>query len=371
MLEIFFSFSILLLSQMAAADQSPNTKSQLPNILNTNHQCVQLARTILKHDKPDKIAGTNNVAELIKCLEGDYYYFDRGAAKLALVHIGQPAVPLLINALKDSDFRISEGAAFALGMMGPNAKLAVPVLKEILRQKPQPGMRLQRDVAIALGKIGEVDFLILALQGKEENIQPYLASQGLGGAGPSAAAAVPALLKILNGPDHAAQMYAADALGAIGPAANPAVPRLRELSRSSLNFVRRSAGEALLKIGTAEAMEAAEPYERRKHLVDGFFKAMSIFIAMPWLAAVLGIGFGAMAFATARNNIKRKFTARLLYTTAIFWLVYAAWEFYSGLTGANIRVDLLFIYPILFLVTIVSLILWLIGLGRSKGSNSH
>ncbi len=364
--KLLFSINIFLLCQLSTADvQSINSSINLPNASNTNYECVKLARLILNQNKKD---GLENIPELIKCLEGDYFYFDRGAAKIALSYIGQPAVTHLIHALSDSRPKIAEGAAIALGMIGSDAREAVPVLKDIIRQKQKlhTDIMLKNKAAIALAKIGEIDFLIRALQGKEEKINPYTACIGLGAAGPKAAPAVPTLLKILNSPDNAARMYAADALGEIGPAASSAVPRLEELSNSSLNFVRRAAGEALLKIGTPEAKEAAKFYAFRKKLFADFFSLMSIFMVMPWLAILVGIGIGIIAFYTMRKNEKKKYLPKVLYATAIFWIFYAAWEYYSHSIGANIRVDLLIIYPVLFGLTLFSLIFWLVSLMRSK-----
>jgi len=361
---LFISVSILFLSLVIHAEShSTAPAAQLPNASNTDHQCVVLARSVLEQNPTE---GVRSVPDLIKCLEGDYFYFDNGAAKIALTHIGQPAVASLVDSLKDPSPRVAEGAAIALGMIGTEAGAAVPALKEALRQTPKPGVMLPREAAIALGKIGEIEFLVRALQGEEADVSTYLASQGLGAAGPNAAPAIPVFMEILNGSDAASQMYAAEALGAIGPASNPAVPRLRELTNSSLNFVRRSAGEALIRIATPEAMKAAKSYQRRKWLVESFFKTMSVFTMMPWLAGVVGVVIGIVAFTTTRQNNKRSLIAKVLYAISVFWLIYSAWEIYSRSTGANIRVDLLFIYPFLFFVTAIGVILWLIGLKRTK-----
>jgi len=366
---LFISISLLFLSQFAYADsQSATPTFQLPNASNTDQQCVVLARSVLEQNQTE---GIQSVPGLIKCLEGDYFYFDKGAAKIALSHIGQPAVALLVDALNDRSPRVAEGAAITLGMIGPAATAAVSALKEALRQKPKPGVMLPREAAIALGKIGEIEFLIRALQGDEANVSTYLASQGLGAAGPNAAPAIPILMEILNGSEAPSQMYAADALGAIGAASNPAVPRLRELTNSPLNFVRRSAGEALIKIATPEAMEAAKPYQRRKFLFESFFNAMSVFMIVPWLGGVVGVGMGIMAFTTTRKNNKRRFIAKVLYTISVFWLIYTAWEIYSYSIGANIRVDLLYVYPFLFFVTVLGLIFWLIVLKRTRFNQPH
>lgn len=370
LLRRFWQVSLILvvIPQGAYSDAKSHASSQLPQILNTDQQCVVLARAVLEQNE---VEGTKSVPKLIECLEGEQYYFDKGAARIALAHIGQPAVPFLMKSLDDPNPSISEGAAIALGMIGPRAKEAVPALKDILRRKPESGLRQGIEAAKALGKIGEIDFLIRAFRGEEANISPYLASLGLGAAGPAASSAVPVLMEALDSSDSSAQMYAADALGAMGAAANPAVPRLRELSGSSWNFVRHSAGEALIKIGTPEAKEAAKPYERRKYVVDGFFRIMSVFIVLPPLAAVVGLCLGVMAYANVRNRAKGRFLGGALYVPAMSWIVYAVWEYYCRVKGYNIRVDLLFIYPILALATALGLTLWVVSLKLYKSERKQ
>lgn len=363
----FFAIFTLLFGQIVDAKTNAAT-IQLRNASNTDRQCVSLAREVLQQDE---ITAEKSIPQLITCLAGEYYYFEKGAAKITLAHIGKPSIPLLIKALNNTDNLISEGAIITLGLIGPEAQEAVPVLKKILRQKPKAGasLSLPRSAAQALGKIGEIDFLIRVLEGKEANIQPYFASHGLGAAGSAAAPAIPVLMEALKSSNGPTQMYAADALGAIGTAANPAVPRLSELSKSSLNFVRRAAGEALIKIGTPDAKEAAKSYELRKNIFETFFKVMSVFVAMPYLALVLGLCLAVAAFATARNRVKGKFLIKMLYVPAIAWIMYAAWEYYSTLLGANIRVDLLFIYPIMAIITMLGLLFWFIGVRQSKSDS--
>jgi HEAT repeat protein len=52
---------------------------------------------------------------------------------MALAYIGQPAVALLLDVLKEPSFKVAEGAAITLGMIGPEATAAVPSFKETLR----------------------------------------------------------------------------------------------------------------------------------------------------------------------------------------------------------------------------------------------
>jgi hypothetical protein len=60
-----------------------------------------------------------------------------------------------------------------------------------------------------------------------------------------------------------------------------------------------------------------------------------------------------------------------LYIPAIFWIFYAGWEYYCQVKRYDIRVDLLFIYPILALATALALAIWVIGLTRFKSDSKR
>ena len=333
-------------------------------INNTDRQCRTLALATL--ELPD-IEKQRNIQELIECLKHEYFYsLHAGASKYTLLQIGGLALPGLIEALKNQDHRVAEGAAIVLGMVGPEAKEAAPALKELLRSKSAPQGLRKYEVARALGKIDEIDYLIRALRGEEPGVSAFNASHGIIGAGPKAVKAIPALLEMLNGDKAPEQSFAADALGAIGEASNEAIPRLKALTKSKHDFVRRAAGEALLKFGTPEAIEAAKPYKLRKDIYDGFFKAMSVFVWNPWLAVVVGMLIGAITYLTTKEFTKKTIMMRSLYLPAVLWLIYAAWEFYARMQGANIRIDLLVIYPLLVAITTIGFVLWFIGIRRGR-----
>lgn len=335
-----------------------------PRIHSTSQQCRTLANVTLELPYKEK---QKNIQKLIQCLEHEYFYaLHRGASKYTLFQIGKPALPHLTDALNHQDYRIAEGAAITLGMVGPKAKEAVPALKELLRSDSAPKGLRKYEVARALGKIGEINFLIRALKGEEPGVNSFNSSHGIQGAGSNAIKAIPQLLIMINGEDASEQMIAADALGAIGAESHEAIPRLKELSKSEYNFVRRSAGEALLKIGTPEAIEAAKPYSFRKGIYENFFKAMSIFVWNPWLAAVVGLLIGAIGYSTTKKFSEKTKMMKSLYVPASLWIIYAVWEYYARMQGANIRIDLLVIYPLLIVVTILGFVSWFIGIRMSK-----
>ena len=75
---------------------------------------------------------------------------------------------------------------------------------------------------------------------------------------------------------------------------------------------------------------------------------MSIFIAYPWLAAVIGAVLVTLGWKARRWGV---------VTIGVVWVIYAAYE--TGMhqrwlcTGeCNIRVDLLLIYPMLLVASV-------------------
>lgn len=93
-----------------------------------------------------------------------------------------------------------------------------------------------------------------------------------------------------------------------------------------------------------------------------------LFIAMPLLAFLPGIALLAAGLWT------RSHAPRVVLWAGIAWLVYAVWE--TGLfvlsrsrgeDGANIRVDLLLIAPLLLGLTLLAVVLW-IRAGVSAGA---
>lgn len=118
-----------------------------------------------------------------------------GRANLALITIGEPAVPALVELLKSEDPRARTLAATAFWGMGTKARAAVPALSETLADK-DPALRVAS--AMALETMG-----------------------------PEARAAVPALVKCLRDREGRVRQAAVKALARIGPDAREAIPALR------------------------------------------------------------------------------------------------------------------------------------------------
>ena len=91
---------------------------------------------------------------------------------------------------------------------------------------------------------------------------------------------------------------------------------------------------------------------------------LGIFILFPWLAAVLGVLLLGLGFRRAR---------RAAITAGLIWVLYAVYE--TGMKQrwwcsgeCNIRIDLLLVYPMLLVLTVVGMVSLLrTGRGHSLG----
>jgi HEAT repeat protein len=176
----------------------------------------------------------------------------------ALVRVGEPAVPALINVLRSTNSAAQAGAVSALGLVGPQARTAVPWLIRILEHPEVPDDRepLAYRAVQALGQIGPDavsavpalnqlfgkdvvpdDVIITALErigapptrnwvedllrGTDSGMVHYLIRLG-----PRAREAVPALKKALSNPEPQVRYNSAAALAFNEPAVAEAIPVL-------------------------------------------------------------------------------------------------------------------------------------------------
>jgi HEAT repeat protein len=137
-----------------------------------------------------------------------------GQANLALIRIGEPAVPAVVELLGSDDAQLRARAASTLWGMGSKGKAAVPALASTLAD---PDMEVRVASAMALEGIG-----------------------------PDAKEAVPALVRALKDREGRVRQWAAKALGKIGPAAKDALPALVEASK--FDPIRPAVEEAISQI---------------------------------------------------------------------------------------------------------------------------
>ncbi len=184
---------------------------------------------------------------------------DKNPAIPGLMAIGAPAVPALLNALKDKNLLGEDrnrvvlalaaidtsprivallsdglkdrkddfndhpvGLIRALAEIGPEAKEAVPLLLEILRRKKGDRTSWPNEAAKALGEIAAGDKKVLAAltETLKDEFTVVEALRGLVLLGPSS---VPTLLDALRNKDYPYRNYVVDSLGELGKAALPAL----------------------------------------------------------------------------------------------------------------------------------------------------
>jgi HEAT repeat protein len=247
----FLSFtSPLLLTRNAAAQNQSASKASSQEInslikkLKTNDE-KELDATISELGK----IGEPAIPALIEALRDRNLLVRRSAAGVLEEKIGPPAIPALAKALKNSDVRVRRGAAgvletinnqFYLSKQPSEAKTAVPQLIPLLKDSDA---NVRRSAVYALDRIGAeaktaVPHLIPLLKDSDINVRNSAAS-ALGRIGAEAKAAVPHLISLLKDSDINVREGAAFALGSIGlrnmspEATKTVVPHLISLLKDS------------------------------------------------------------------------------------------------------------------------------------------
>jgi HEAT repeat protein/outer membrane protein assembly factor BamB len=182
--------------------------------------------------------------------------------------IGPPAIPLLVNLLRDEWDSIRRNAADALIDLAPHTESVQPALRTALSHEDSI---VAGDAARALGALGKsaspsVGALVDTLSHADPYVRIY-AAEALASIGPSAVTATKALAEALRDPVPGVRWAACEALASIGPAAHSAVPELIEALKDEFLYVRIFAAGALGSIGpkaqsAREALKAAATDDR-------------------------------------------------------------------------------------------------------------
>ena len=177
--------------------------------------------------------------------------------------IGPPAIPLLVDLLRDARVSNRRDAADAFIDLAPQTESIQPALRRALRDEDS---NVAGDAARALGALREkaspsVGALIRTLSHENPYVRVY-AAEALASIGPEAAAATTALARAVRDPIPGVRWAACEALGSIGAGAHSAVPQLIEALRDEFLYVRIFAAGALGSIGpnarkATEALRAA------------------------------------------------------------------------------------------------------------------
>jgi outer membrane protein assembly factor BamB/HEAT repeat protein len=177
--------------------------------------------------------------------------------------IGPPAIPLLVELLRDERDSMRRSAVSELIDLVPHTEWIQPALRRALRDEDS---MVAGDAARALGALGaraspSVGALVTALSHADPHVRIY-AAEALASIGPNAASATNALSVALGDPVPGVRWAACEALASIGPAAQSAVPRLIQALEDEFLYVRIFAAGALGSIGpkahaAREALNAA------------------------------------------------------------------------------------------------------------------
>jgi len=145
-----------------------------------------------------------------------------------MVKIGPPAIPVLLEALKETNGVVDAEAARALARMGAKAEPAIPILIVAMKRK---NLKMVAVIIETLEKIGDASIpkLIEGLRDPEPRGREMCA-RALANFGPRAHEAVPRLVALLHNTkeDRMVRFWAAAALGEMGGHAVPAIPYLIE-----------------------------------------------------------------------------------------------------------------------------------------------
>ena len=177
--------------------------------------------------------------------------------------IGPPAIPLLVDLLRDERVSIRRSAVDPFIDLAPYTEGIQPALRWALRDEDAV---VAGDAARALGALGQraspsVRALVTALSHEEPHVRIY-AAEALASIGPKAVLATKDLARAVSDPIPGVRWAACEALASIGPAAHSAVPQLIEALKDEFLYVRIFAAGALGSIGpkaqtAREALRAA------------------------------------------------------------------------------------------------------------------
>jgi outer membrane protein assembly factor BamB len=164
--------------------------------------------------------------------------------------IGPPAIPLLVDLLRDERVSLRRSAVDCLIDLAPDTEGIQPALRRALRDEDA---QVAGDAARALGALGKraspsVRALVKTLSHEDAYVRVY-AAEALASIGPKAGVAARDLARALGDPIPGVRWAAGEALATIGPAAQSAVPQLIEALKDDFLYVRICAAGALGSLG--------------------------------------------------------------------------------------------------------------------------
>lgn len=176
---------------------------------------------------------------------------------------GRTSVPVLAEALSDSDPQVRAAAAEALGKIGAPSVAALPELRALVTDAD---VSVRRAAVEALPNVSRdtaaLPPLTAALADSAAQVR-RAAAFALGALGPLAAPATAPLTRALSDSSSAVRAAGALALGQIGPAARESRSALLAARRDPSAQVRRIADDALRRIEGDTSRSSLDPHGRR------------------------------------------------------------------------------------------------------------
>ncbi|HZV05389.1 MAG TPA: HEAT repeat domain-containing protein [Gemmataceae bacterium] len=229
---------------LAAKEQKPATIPDLIGQLSSNDSLTR--QRAAKQLGNLGLAARDAVPVLGKLLH-DAYPDVRSSAAKALGQIGTPAVPTLIEALKDPEIKNHARIANALAWIGPLAKEAVPVLADLLKSNWEPA---RLEALVALGEIGSesqsaLPAVVRVLADPSERVR----EQALGTLKQIGPAAIPILKEALRDKSLTLRLWAMHALALYGRESKKTIPVLRDALKDTDPRIRAQAAASLGSMG--------------------------------------------------------------------------------------------------------------------------
>ncbi len=170
----------------------------------------------------------------------------------------QSTVATLVRATEDPEEEVRLSAIEGLGLIGTEARTAVPALVDVLKEESE---RIKRKAVQSLGRIGisavvAAPALVAALV--EGRIEQGDFLEAIGKMGPGATPYLPVLLRALEDEEPHIRLSAAKAIARLGPTARRAVPALEKAFNDPAAKVRVWASCMAVKIQPQRSSELRE-----------------------------------------------------------------------------------------------------------------
>ena len=193
--------------------------------------------------------GRRSLPLLRRFLRGDNEYLHQQTFEI-IQRIGPPAIPLLVELLRDEETSFRRSAVNELIDLAPDTESIQAALRRALSDEDS---LVAGDAARALGALGQraspsVNALVKTLSHENPYVRIY-AAEALASIGPKASAATYDLTRALSDPIPGVRWAAGEALAGIGPPAQSAMPQLIEALKDDFLYVRICAALALGSLG--------------------------------------------------------------------------------------------------------------------------